>query len=126
MKVFFSIVIPTYNDCLNLKRCLRGILRQSYKLFEIIVVNDCSNDETKKYLDSLEIKNLNSYHLERNNGPAYARNVGINKSRGNWICFLDSDDYWIKSKLETVNQYIQKYDNYDVFCHNQITIQYYY
>jgi len=120
MKAFFSIIIPTHNDYLNLKRCLKGVLRQNYKLFEIVVVNDCSTDDTKKFLDSLNIKNLNSYHLDNNKGPAYARNIGITKSRGEWICFLDSDDYWMKSKLEVINKYIQTYDNYDVFCHNQI------
>ena len=120
MKAFFSIIIPTHNDYLNLKRCLKGVLRQNYKLFEIVVVNDCSTDDTKKFLDSLNIKNLNSYHLDDNKGPAYARNIGITKSKGEWICFLDSDDYWMKSKLEVINKYIQTYDNYDVFCHNQI------
>lgn len=116
---YFSIIIPTYNDLSNLKRCLKSVYRQNFFNYEVIIVNDGSTDGTQDFLNSLNIKNMSIYNLEENKGPAYARNIGIENSKGAWISFLDSDDFWIKSKLNITSKNIELNLNYDVFCHNQ-------
>ena len=117
--IFFSIIIPTYNDLSNLKKCLKGLFRQNFDNFEIIVINDASTDGTSDYLDSLKKKNLSIYNLSENKGPAFSRNIGIKNSNGIWLSFLDSDDFWVKSRLDVVFKNIQFNNNYDVYCHNQ-------
>ena len=117
---YFSIIIPTYNDLINLKKCLRSVYRQDFLDYELIIVNDGSTDGTYEFLNSLNKENISVYNLKENNGPAHARNIGIKNSRGAWVCFLDSDDFWIKSKLKITLKNIKLNENYDVFCHNQI------
>lgn len=117
---FFSIVLPTYNDLENLKKCLKSIDRQTYKNFELIIVNDGSNDDTEIYLNKLNISYLKIINLKKNSGPAYARNTAILNSSGMWLCFIDSDDFWFKRKLEVMKNIIQEKSNYKVFCHNLI------
>ena len=116
---FFSIIIPTYNDLNNLKKCLRSVLRQNFKNYEIIIINDGSSDGTQDFLDTLNKDNIKIFNLETNQGPAFSRNIGINKSKGIWLAFLDSDDFWLRSKLQVTFDNIQLNNNFDVFCHNQ-------
>ena len=117
---FFSIIIPTFNDLDNLKNCVYSLKRQTYNNFETIIVNDGSSDNTGSYLDKLKLDNLIIINLKKNNGPAFARNQGILNSRGEWICFLDSDDFWIKTKLEIIKNIIYEKKEADLICHNQI------
>ena len=117
---FFSIILPTYNDLENLKKSIRSIDRQTYKNFELIIVNDGSNDDTKLYLSKLNIPYLKVVNLKKNSGPANARNSAILNSSGMWICFIDSDDFWLKRKLEVVKNLIEEKSNYNVFCHDLI------
>tara|TARA_B100000787_G_scaffold168655_1_gene157841 strand:+ start:7441 stop:8358 length:918 start_codon:yes stop_codon:yes gene_type:complete len=116
---FFSIIIPTFNDLNNLKRCLRGVYKQTFHDYEIIIINDGSSDETKFFLNSLNKKNITIINLEKNKGPAFSRNLGINSCKGFWVAFLDSDDFWLKDKLQITFNNIQLNDNFEVFCHNQ-------
>ena len=119
---FFSIILPTYNDLENLKKSIRSIDRQTYKNFELIIVNDGSNDDTKLYLSKLNIPYIKVVNLEKNSGgPATARNTGIANSSGMWLCFIDSDDFWFKRKLEVMKNMIEEKSNCDVFCHNLIS-----
>jgi len=114
---FFSIIIPTFNDLNNLKRCLRSVYRQNFNDYEIIIINDGSTDDTKNFLNSIEDMNIKIFNLEKNNGPAFSRNLGINNSNGVWIAFLDSDDFWLKTKLQITFDNIQINNNFEVFCH---------
>ncbi len=119
---FFSIILPTYNDLENLKKSIRSIDRQTYKNFELIIVNDGSNDDTKLYLSKLNIPYIKVVNLEKNSGgPATARNKAIENSSGMWLCFIDSDDFWFKRKLEVMKNMIEEKSNCDVFCHNLIS-----
>ncbi len=119
---FFSIILPTYNDLENLKKSIRSIDRQTYKNFELIIVNDGSNDDTKLYLSKLNIPYLKVVNLEKNSGgPATGRNKAIENSSGMWLCFIDSDDFWFKRKLEVMKNMIEEKSNCDVFCHNLIS-----
>ena len=119
---FFSIILPTYNDFENLKKSIRSIDRQTYKNFELIIVNDGSNDDTKLYLSKLNIPYIKVVNLEKNSGgPATGRNKAIENSSGMWLCFIDSDDFWFKRKLEVMKNMIEEKSNCDVFCHNLIS-----
>lgn len=86
----FSVIIPTYNRCQQLQATLKSISNQSFKDFEIIVVNDGSTDDTASYLNSIQENNFNVIH-QINRGPAAARNAGIKIAKGDFIVFTDDD-----------------------------------
>jgi len=97
---FFSIIIPTYNRSTKVKRAIDSVLAQTFIDFEILVMDDGSTDDTPNiisdYLDSRII-----YQWDINSGgPAYPRNRGLRLAKGEWICFLDADDWWKNNKLE--------------------------
>ncbi len=98
MHQYVSIIIPTYNRREFLRKALDSVLRQTYPYFEIIVVDDGSNDGTADMLTSYgsSIKYLH----QNNQGPAAARNTGVKASRYDLVAFLDSDDCFTESKLE--------------------------
>lgn len=97
-----SVIIPTYNSEKYIDETLNSVLDQTYREFEIIIIDDCSNDNTWKIIKEYEKKynNIVCLKQERNKGVAEARNRGINKATGRYIAFLDSDDLWYKKKLE--------------------------
>ena len=101
----FSIIMPGYNVEDYIERAINSILNQSEKDFELIIVNDGSTDNTKsiceKYLKKdKRIKLIN----KTNGGLSDARNKGVNKATGNYIIFIDSDDYWDKDLLKEINK----------------------
>lgn len=101
---FFSIVIPTYNRYDLLPRCLDSVLNQTFLDFEVIVVDNYSEDKTKELLAKYQKKDPRIHFVqEHNNGIiAHSRNVGVRKSSGEYVCFLDSDDWYREDKLEIV------------------------
>ncbi len=103
----YSVVIPTYNRCIPLQRAIDSVLSQSYKNIEIIVVDDGSTDDTativaERYPDII-------YRYQPNQGPAAARNHGIQYATGEYIALLDSDDRWHDGKIQTEQQLFQRY-----------------
>ncbi len=90
----FSFIVPIYNtDVKLLDFCLKSILKQSYKNFEIILVNDNStNENTNHYISSIAKKNIKTITNYENIGLGPSRNVGIENSSGDVILFVDSDD----------------------------------
>ena len=126
-----SVVIPTYNRKHTLPRALDSVLAQSYKPFEIIVIDDGSSDGTFDLIKSKypSIKLLESHKPSKSlkgyspKGVSIARNVGIKKSKGDWISLLDSDDEWVPDKLIKQVQLLKKNEG-SVFCHtNEIWIR---
>lgn len=103
---FFSIIIPTFNSKSSLEIALNSVLHQTFRDFEILIIDDGSTDGTDVLM--LEYKDIRILYEKQINsgGPANPRNKGINLSKGEWICFLDSDDFWCSNKLE--------------FCYNEI------
>jgi len=95
-----SVVIPTYNRAKTIRRAIESVLCQTYQNLEVIVVDDASEDETKKIVDNIQDNRIQYVLLEQNHGACYARNVGINRASGEYIGFLDSDDAWMEKKLE--------------------------
>lgn len=89
-----SAVIPTHNRARVIERALRSALRQSGVSIEVVIVDDASTDETQHVVGSLHDDRLRYHRLERNLGPAVARNVGMSLARGDYVAYLDSDDEW--------------------------------
>lgn len=100
----FSIIVPIYNTCSFLDRCLYSIEQQTYPNFEVILIDDASSDDSA--FVSLNYVNRDTrfrlFKNETNKGNGYSRNLGIKQSKGDWVCFVDSDDYIEKSYLETI------------------------
>ena len=116
-KIFFSIIIPTYNQGKFLEKCIKSCLDQTYKNYEIIVIDNNSTDITFDVLKKYENKII--YKRIDNDGViSKSRNVALNISRGNWIALLDSDDYFFKNKLEEAKNTIQR-NNFDVFSNSE-------
>ena len=89
-----SIIIPVYNSYKNLNRCLDSVINQTYKNIEIIIINDGSTDRSLDILNEYKKKdNRIKVYTIKNSGVSYARNYGIKKSNGEYIMFIDSDDY---------------------------------
>ncbi|MCK4907732.1 MAG: glycosyltransferase family 2 protein [Spirochaetes bacterium] len=115
---FFSVIIPVYNRTSVLKRAVESVIAQTFRDYEIIIVNDGSTDKTDEVINSLKssYKQISAIHLDNNHGVSYARNRGIEKSAGTFISILDSDDEWHKNKLEKQASFIK--ENRDcLICH---------
>lgn len=129
-----SVIIPYYNSCHTILRALDSVKNQSFKDYEIIVINDGSEDESeeivKQYISNnkeIRIKKLN----QTNRGPSVARNNGIKASKGEYIAFLDSDDSFEPNKLEIQVDYMEKNKelfitstNYIIQKGEKVTIRY--
>ena len=117
---FFSIIIPTYNRSNILSRSIDSVLSQTYKNFELIIVDNGSTDGTHQWLlDNYNDDRITYYYKKGSGSPASPRNKGIALSKGQWICLLDSDDGWYKNKLQCVLNVIHATSNVDVICHNE-------
>lgn len=102
---FFSVVVPTHNRLELLKQSLRSIESQTFKDYEVIVVDDGSEDGTWQFLTELGDR-VRAIRTSSNVGPGEARNIGIAKASGSYIAFLDSDDLWFPWTLETLDRVI--------------------
>lgn len=111
-KELVSIIVTTYNSKKFIKELVESILNQTYQNFEIIFVDDCSNDGTYQLLNKIKkkFKRITLLKTNKNYGtPSVSRNLGIKNAKGNLICLLDSDDRWEKDKLELqVNAFSSK------------------
>ena len=114
MNELISIIIPVYNNEEWFERCIISVINQTYKNLEIIIINDCSTDDVEdiifkyKKLDSRIIYMKN----DKNKGVGYSRNRGLKISKGNYIYFLDSDDYIEKDAIESLYNNIKPNDTY--------------
>lgn len=96
-----SVVIPTYNRSEKVQRAIQSVISQTYKFWELVIVDDGSTDDTLISLDSLNTHDDHiQIHSRPHGGAAASRNFGIGKATGEWIGFLDSDDWWHPEKLQ--------------------------
>lgn len=114
----FSIIVPVYNTVKELERCVNSVLKQSYRNFELILVDDGSTDGSEELCDLLATKDDRIICLhKKNGGVAQARNDGVNVSNGDYLLFLDSDDMWEDIKaLNDIKHIIDNSTNVDVIC----------
>lgn len=94
-----SVIIPTYNRAETILAAVQSVAAQCPEDTEIVVVDDCSQDDTEKRLGGLKDPRIRYIRLERNSGACAARNVGARMSKGKWLAFHDSDDLWLPNKL---------------------------
>lgn len=110
-----SVIIPTYNRGHCLARALKSVLDQTYVNWEAIIVDNHSTDNTDEVLARFDDSRIKYFQVHNHGVIAVSRNLGIQKSKGEIIAFLDSDDWWYKTKLEVcINQMA---DNLDVVYH---------
>lgn len=104
-----SIIIPVYNNEKYIEKCIHSVLNQTFGELEIIAVNDGSTDESGKILKNLEREDVRIILLEQNNqGVAAARNLGVKKSTGKYITFVDGDDYLKNDYIEKMYDLAEK------------------
>ena len=119
-EIFFSIIITTYNEKKYIKECIESCLLQRYQNFEIIVVDNYSDDGTdeilKSYKDKIILEKINNKGI-----ISTSRNLALKKARGDWVVLLDADDFFTKNKLSELVLNIKK-SNFDVFCNSEIIL----
>ncbi|EME8065136.1 glycosyltransferase family 2 protein, partial [Enterococcus faecium] len=105
-----SIVMPAYNASRFITESVNSVQNQTYNNWEIIIVNDASTDDTQYKLESMAKKDnrIKIINLEKNMGAAYARNIAVKNTRGEFIAFLDSDDTWYPKKLERQLEFMER------------------
>lgn len=113
-----SVIIPVYNVEQYLRQCLDSVINQTYKDIEIIVINDCSPDNSLQIIEEYKQKDsrIRLINLEKNGGLANARNVGIKNSNGKYITFIDSDDWISDNNIEVLYNNIEKYNTDFLGC----------
>jgi len=102
MNNLVSVITPSYNSSKFIDECINSVISQSYTNWELLIVDDCSDDNSKELLLNLEKRDerIKLTFLDNNIGAAHARNVAIQKAKGKYIAFLDSDDSWDSKKLD--------------------------
>ena len=118
-KIKISIIIPVYNAGNYIKKCIDSILSQTYENFEVIVINDGSSDNSwellnKYYSDNKKIKLFN----QENKGVSMTRNFGIDNANGDWITFVDADDWIENNTLERIVNIIEQNNNLEIIMSN--------
>lgn len=110
------IIIPTYNKGYIIEKTIKSILNQSYQDFELIIIDDCSSDNTREVIEKFEDKRIKYIKLEKNSGANKARNIGIQNARYELIAFHDSNEEWYTRKLEKQLKYLKSEDFDIVSC----------
>ena len=110
MNKLVSIITPSYNSSQFVEECVSSVFSQTYQHWEMIIVDDYSEDNSRVIISELadKDKRIKSIFLEKNVGAAEARNVAIRQAKGKYIAFLDSDDLWDSYKLEKQIYFMEK------------------
>ena len=117
-----SVIIPTFNRISFLKKALSSVLNQTFKNFEVIIVDNFSSDGTKEYLQNLADQRVKFFQINNEGIIAKSRNLGITRSSGDYIAFLDSDDWWNRDKLlKSINKINEGFEfiYHNVFLHQK-------
>ncbi|WP_159021425.1 glycosyltransferase family 2 protein [Formosa sp. L2A11] len=115
MKPYFSIIIPLYNKQNHIKHTINTVINQSFKDFEIIVVNDGSTDKSQDIVSNINESRISIFTI-KNQGVSFARNFGVKKTTSDRIVFLDADDSWETNHLETLFNLYQEYPSCGLYC----------
>ena len=113
-----SIIMPSYNTGKFIEKTINSVINQTYNNWELIIVDDCSNDNTDEIVKSINDSRIVYLKNEKNSGAAVSRNKALREAKGRWIAFLDSDDLWVPQKIEKQikfmkeNNYYFSYTNY--------------
>lgn len=125
----FSIIIPTYNSEKAIIKTIDSVLKQNYEKFEVIIIDDGSNDNTKECLKKYNNDEKIRYYYQKNSGVSSARNNGISKAKNEFILFIDSDDEMLHNALNICNDSINMYEadlySFNYICCTQKTEKYF-
>lgn len=116
-----SVIMPSYNSSKYIKASIKSVLGQEYKNLELIIVDDCSKDNTVDIIKSFSDTRIKLFVNETNQGAALSRNKALREAKGKYIAFLDSDDVWDLTKLQSQIQYMK--DNNYAFTYTDYKIQ---
>lgn len=114
-----SVIMPSYNTAQYIKESIQSVLNQTYTNWELIIVDDCSTDNTDEVVSIINDSRIRYFKNKKNSGAAISRNKALREAKGQWIAFLDSDDIWMPEKLERQitfmkdNVYAFSYTNYE-------------
>lgn len=100
MNELVSVIMPSYNTANFIEESINSVLNQTHQNFELIIVDDCSTDNTDEVVAQIKDERIRYIKNEKNSGAAVSRNRALREAKGKWIAFLDSDDVWLPEKLE--------------------------
>ena len=103
-----SIIMPSWNTENYIAESIQSVIDQTYKNWELIIVDDCSTDNTDEVVRAFNDQRIKYLKNEKNSGAALTRNRALKEARGEWIAFLDSDDLWVPEKLEHQINFMKK------------------
>lgn len=116
-----SVIMPSWNTGKFIEESINSVLNQTYKNWELIIVDDCSTDDTDEVVGKFQDKRIKYIKNEHNMGAALTRNRAIREADGEWIAFLDSDDLWAPEKLEKQLDFMKK-NGYVFSYHDYVKI----
>ncbi len=108
MNDLVSIIMPSYNTGRFIAESIRSVQAQTYENWELIIVDDCSTDDTDEIIAAYSDPRIRYLKNEINSGAAVSRNWGLREAKGRWIAFLDSDDLWHPEKLERQVRFMEE------------------
>ncbi len=111
----YSVIIPLYNKEMHIARSIQSVLGQNYNDFEIIVVDDGSDDAGLSVVRQFKDDRIQVYQ-QKNSGVSSARNMGIQKARGEYLAFLDADDEWLENHLESFEEMLVEFPNAGLYA----------
>ena len=117
-----TVYIPTFNRVELLKRAVESVRHQTYQNLEIIIVDDCSNDNTHGYLEEISKQDsrIRYFVKEKNSGACVSRNIAIENAKGEFITGLDDDDYFLKNRIQNFMNAINLFDKYIILYSNNL------
>mgnify|MGYP000713358921 FL=1 len=116
-----SIIMPSWNTARFIRESIDSVRNQTYTNWELLIVDDCSTDNTDEIVASYSDERIRYFKNEKNSGAALTRNRAMREARGEWIAFLDSDDLWTTEKLERQLQFMKE-NNYVFSYHEYVKI----
>ncbi len=117
MLPLISIIIPNFNHAKYISRAIDSVINQTFKNWEVIIVDNHSTDESDQIIEPYLCDNIRLLKINNNGIIAASRNLGVLHSKGDWIAFLDADDWWTKHKLDACSKIIEL-ANYDIIYHD--------
>ena len=120
-----SIIMPSYNASAFIEKSIDSVQKQTYAKWELIIVDDCSSDNTVELVHNIKDERIRFFENEKNSGAAVSRNKALREAKGKWIAFLDSDDIWESTKLEEQLSFMKKngyaftYTDYRIQLHGE-------
>jgi glycosyltransferase involved in cell wall biosynthesis len=105
MNSLVSVVMPTFKQQNFIKKAIQSLIMQTYENWELIIIDNNKDNSSSEIVKSFKLNNIKIFKIKNNGCIAKSRNLGIKKSKGDWVAFLDSDDYWSHQKLELSIKY---------------------